>query len=161
MQGLPLPVTDIEGGQLTVGGWLSVTVTVIVHCLVRPAASVARNTTLLVPAGKAEPLAKPLTRIAVPGEGGQLSVNEGFVYVATAVHKSGAVFRAMLLGQVILGAWLSFTVTRKVQVLLLPAASVAFSVSVVMPFGKGWPLANPLTMATDPPAQLSVNVGVV
>ena len=70
------------------------------------------------------------------------------------------VFADWLLGQEMVGACVSFTVTRKVQVLVRPAASVAFHCTVVMPFGNGWPLAKPLTMVTDPPAQLSVAVGV-
>ena len=152
------------------GGALSVTVTFRVHCLVRPTASVARNTTLLTPAGKYEPLAKPLTRIAVPLVGAQLSVNEGAAYNTNAVQPS-EVLVWMFGGQLRLGAWVSFTVTRKVHVFVLPEASVAFHCTMVGPFENvpvllGVPCAvplPPLTCATAGPGvlQLSVAVGVV
>ena len=69
-----------------------------------------------------------------------------------------------------LGAWVSFTVTRKVQVLLKPAPSVAFQITVVRPFGKVETLLGPLGVGEVPPlthrgwpadrAQLSVAIGV-
>ena len=61
------------------GGWLSVTDITMVQRRVLPAASVAWNMTLLLPTGKADPLTKPLTRVAVPVAGAQLSVNVGLV----------------------------------------------------------------------------------
>ena len=73
------PFTTTGAGQVMTGGWLSVTVTTIVQRRVLPAASVAWNTTLLLPNGKVDPLTKPLIRIAVPDVGAQLSVNVGFV----------------------------------------------------------------------------------
>jgi hypothetical protein len=79
MQGVPLPVTIMDGGQVTTGGWLSVTVTTIVQRRVLPAASVAWNTTLLLPTGKVDPLTNPLTRTVVPVVGAQLSVKVGLV----------------------------------------------------------------------------------
>ena len=57
-------------------------------------------------------------------------------------------------GQVIEGAWVSLTVTVKVQVLLLPLASVAVLVTVVTPIGKVEPEVRLLTrLVTE---QLSV-----
>jgi hypothetical protein len=79
IHGVPLPVTIIDGGQVTTGGWLSVTVTTIVQRRVLPAASVAWNTILLLPNGKLDPLTNPLIRIDVPVVGVQLSVKDGFV----------------------------------------------------------------------------------
>jgi hypothetical protein len=53
----------------------------------------------------------------------------------------------------------SATVTVKVQVLLLPHASVAVEVTVVVPIGNANPLAGLLTIVIGP-AQLSVAVTV-
>jgi len=129
----------------------------MVQSEVLPAASVARNATLFTPFGKAEPLLKPLIFTTEPPV--QLSVNVALAYVATAVQSPGSVVLDWLGGQVIVGAWVSFTVMRNVHVLVRPTASVAFQVTVVMPFRKAEPLAKPLTKDTEPPAQLSVNVG--
>jgi hypothetical protein len=79
VQGVPLPVTTIDCGQITTGGWISVTVTTIVQRRVLPAASVAWNTTLLLPTGKLDPLTNPLMRVDVPVVGAQLSVKVGLV----------------------------------------------------------------------------------
>ena len=43
----------------------------------------------------------------------------------------------MLAGQTMVGAWLSWTVTVKVQVAVLPQASVAVVVTVVGTHGEG------------------------
>ena len=64
---------------MMVGGWLSTTVMLKVQRRVLEEPSVAWNTTLLVPVGKAEPLGRPLMRTAVPLNGVQLSVNVGAV----------------------------------------------------------------------------------
>ena len=159
MQGEPLPVTAMLLGQAIAGNCTSVTVTVKEQFFVKPAPSVAFHTTVFVPLGKAEPETKPLVFITVGG-GEQLSEAVGVAYVATALHRPASVFRLWLLGQVMVGACVSFTVMRKVHVFVRPAASVAFQVTMVMPFGKGWPLARPLTRVIEPPVQLSVNVGV-
>ena len=53
-----------------------------------------------------------------------------------------------LAGQVIVGAWLSTTVTVKEQVAVLPATSVAVKVLVVEPTGKLDPLGKPPVWAT-------------
>ena len=76
---MPLPVTVVEAGQVTTGASLSTTVTCIEQVLVVPAASVARKTTAAVPAGKDDPLGRPLVRTAVPEVGAQLSVKDGAV----------------------------------------------------------------------------------
>ena len=69
----------------------------------------------------------------------------------------------MLAGQVMPGNTLSVTVTLKLQVLILPAPSVARHVTFVLPLGKVDPLAGPLTFVTVGAGviQLSVAVGVV
>ena len=53
-------------GQLTVGNWLSFTVTVNEQVLLRPTASVAFQITVVAPLGKAEPLGRPLVRTTEP-----------------------------------------------------------------------------------------------
>ena len=76
---MPLPVTLTLPGQLMLGSCVSVTVTCKEQVLVLPAASVARKMTVLVPAGNADPLGRPLVRTEVPLVGGQLSVKGGLV----------------------------------------------------------------------------------
>ncbi len=53
--------------------------------------------------------------------------------MTTAVQAPLAVLAEMFAGQVIAGAWLSTTVTVKLQVVELPAASVAVAVTAVTP----------------------------
>jgi len=62
----------------------------------------------------------------------------------------------MFAGQVIVGGCVSFTVTVNVQVAVLPTASVAVDVTVVVPTGKKLPDAGVLTTVT--PGQLSLAV---
>jgi hypothetical protein len=64
----------------------------------------------------------------------------------------------MLAGQLIVGFSVSLTVTENEQLLVLPAASVAVTVTVVVPLGKTEPEGGLLTMVTS--EQLSVAVGV-
>ena len=71
--------------------------------------------------------------------------------------------RLWLPGQLMVGAWVSFTVIRKVQVLVRPTPSVAFNCTTVMPFGKAEPLGMlPFATLTEPPdGQLSTKAGMV
>ena len=62
----------------------------------------------------------------------------------------------MLAGQAITGFSVSLTVTVNEQLAVLPAASVAVLVTVVVPFGKVEPEGGLLTTVT--PGQLSVAV---
>lgn len=55
------------------------------------------------------------------------------------------------------GACVSFTVTVNVQVFVLPDASLAVTMTVVMPIGKKLPDAGLLVTVT--PGQLSVATG--
>ena len=90
----------------------------------------------------------------------QLSRAVGAVQVTTAPHLSASVPWAMSAGQpLITGAWLSTTVTVKVHGVLLPCASVAVQVTVVVPTAKVLPLAG--VQLAVAPGQLSVGVGVV
>jgi hypothetical protein len=121
---------------------------------VLPAASVTTNVFVVVPTGNAEPLAKPA--VCAMLEPGQLSLN-GTLYVTTAVHKPASLFTVILLGHVKVGFSLSFTVTVKLQVAVLPAASVTTNVFVVVPLGNAEPLAKPAVCAMLEPGQLSLN----
>src|SRR5438874_1660312 len=128
-------------GQVTVGAWLSLTVTVKVQSAeLFPLASVAWQVTVVVPFGKVEPLGG----VQVVVEPGQLSV---------------AVVVVMLVGQVTVGAWLSLTVTVKVQSAeLFPLASVAWQVTVVVPFGKVEPLGGVQVVFPSAPLSRAVVV---
>ena len=70
-----------------------------------------------------------------------------------------AVFTTVILaGHTTVGNCVSFTLTVKVQVAVLPAASVAVAVTVVVPTGKKVPDAGLVVTVT--PGQLSVAVAV-
>src|ERR1043166_5544409 len=144
-------LTVIGPGQLIVGGWLSTTVTLKVTFEVLPPASVAVHTTLVVPIAKLVPDAGT-HRIELPG---QLSVNVARKLTLLA-HWPGAVLTVIGPGQLIVGGWLSTTVTLKVQFEVLPLASVAVHTTVVVPIAKLVPDAG--THRIEPPGQLSVNV---
>src|SRR5438067_1070915 len=75
-----------------------------------------------------------------------------------APHTPGSLLTVMSAGTVSEGFSVSFTVTVKVSVELLPWASVAVTVTVVTPTGKVAPEAGLLASVT--PGQLSVAVGV-
>jgi DNA-binding transcriptional regulator of glucitol operon len=154
----PASVFILRGvGQVSAGFSLSVTVIVNEQDAELLAASVAVKTTVFVPFGNAEPLAKPLVRATVAP---QLSVAVGVVNVATAVQSPASVFRLIGVGQVSAGFSLSVTVTVNEQDAELLEASVAVKTTVFVPFGKAEPLAKPLVRVTVA-LQLSVAVGVV
>src|SRR5439155_772398 len=129
---------------------VSVTVTVKVQLELLPLASVAVQVTVLVPLAKLEPDAGT-HRIEPPG---QLSVNEKAKLTLLA-HCPGAVLTVRLPGQLGTGRSVSVTVTVKVQFELLPLASVAVQVTVLVPLAKLVPEAG--THRIEPPGQLSVN----
>src|SRR5919204_163361 len=116
-----------------------------------PLASVAVLVTVVTPTGKIVPLAGLLDTVTP----GQLSVAVT-TNVTLLAHTPGAAFTVRLAGQLITGNCVSFTVTVKLQLLLLPLASVAVLVTVVTPTGKLVPLAGLLDTVT--PGQLSVAV---
>src|SRR5947208_9439525 len=76
--------------------------------------------------------------------------------VTLLVHTPGAALTLMLSGQLITGGCVSTTVTVKLQLAVLPLASVAVLVTVVTPTGKATPLAGLLTRLAT--AQLSLLV---
>jgi hypothetical protein len=67
----------------------------------------------------------------------------------------------MFAGQVIVGGWLSTTVTVKLQLAVWLLAAVTVKVLVVVPTGKLLPLAKPAVRAVLAPEQLSVPTGAV
>ena len=136
------------------GSSRSFTVTRIVHVFIRPASSVAFQTTVFTPLGNAEPLGKPLWIVTV-GEAVQLSDAVGEAYVTVATHWPGLVLRVICPGQVIAGAWPSFTVTVKVQRWVRPAPSVACQMTELTPLENVEPLKPPLMWSRPAPAQLS------
>ena len=79
------------------------------------------------------------------------------VKVTTAVHWPGSVLASISDGQVVIGLSESLTVTLKLQLALLPEASVAVQVMVLVPLAKLEPLGG--THATLTPGQLSLAVG--
>ena len=135
------------------GRLVSLTLTWKLQLAVLPLLLVAVQVTVVAPSGKLEPLGG-WQKTVTPG---QLSVP-----VATKVtiwpQVAGFTLVEMFPGQLIAGGSMSFTVTVKVQALVLPAASVAVHVTVVMPLLKLVPLAGEqLTLALG---QFSVKLGV-
>ena len=125
------------------------TVTVKVQVAVLPDASVAVQVTVVVPTGKQDPDGG-LQRTVTPG---QLSL--AVVVKVTATHGSltVAVLAVMLAGQVIVGGWVSLTLTVKAQ--LGPA--VVVQVTVVVPTGKNEPDAG--EQVTVPQVPVVVGAG--
>jgi hypothetical protein len=148
----------LVGHEVNVGNWLSITVTVNVHNVVLPLASVAVNVTVDVPIGKADPLGSPdVCTTPMPG---QLSVATGATQPTTELHKPGVLLTVMFVGhEVKVGAWLSVIVMLNEHVAEFPLASVAINVTNVTPTGKVEPDGNPLVCVITDPAQLSVAVG--
>src|ERR1041384_2890917 len=64
----------------------------------------------------------------------------------------------MLVGQVMIGGWVSFTVTVKLHVAVFVEVSVAVQLTVLVPFANVEPLAGAQLAVT--PGQLSLTVAV-
>ena len=152
---LPEQTVLLVGAVVITGNWPSLTVTVNVQVDVLPEASVAVDVTVVVPRLKTLPEAGVLTTV-VPG---QLSVAVT-VNGTVAVQDPIGVDTVMFAGQVITGAWVSFTVTVNVQVAILPTASVALNTLVVVPIGNVLPLGRPWVCVVVTPGQLSTPTGV-
>jgi hypothetical protein len=98
------------GHDVNTGTWLSVTVTVKVHVLVFPLASVAVNVLVVIPIGNDEPDGNPVVCVNVIPE--QLSFAAGATQVTTAEQVPGVLLTETLTGhEVNTGNWLSITVT--------------------------------------------------
>src|SRR5207245_787320 len=146
-------LTVTVAGQLMVGDWVSVTVTENVQLELLPDASVAVHTTLVVPFGKLNP-DTGTHRMLPPA---QLSLKLA-VKLTLLLHCPGAALTVMLPGQAGTGRSVSLTVTEKLQLELLPDASVAVHTTLVVPFGKRYPDTGTHRML--PPAQLSLKLAV-
>src|ERR1051325_11026517 len=110
-------------GQVIVGSSVSLTVTVKVQAAVLFAASVVEQVTVVVPLAKVDPLAGEQVTLTAPS---QASEAVGALKLTTALHWPASVPCVMLAGQAVrAGAWLSTTVTGKLQLLVSPPASVA------------------------------------
>ena len=144
-------------GQVIVGFWLSCTVTVNVQLLELPAASLTEQVTVVTPAWKVEPEAGEQVGVPTPG---QLSPTVGAANVATALHWPLLLGTVTLAGQLIVGFCVSLTVTVKVQLPRLFAASITEQVTVVTPFWNIEPDAGK-QVGMPTPAQLSLAVGAL
>src|SRR5205814_1060151 len=116
---------------------LSLTVTVNMHALVLPTASVAVQVTGVTPLLKLEPLAGSQAIV----EPGQLSVSEA-ENVTLLAQLPGAVLTTILAGQIACGASVSLTVTLKLHEAVFPLASVAVQITGIVPLPKALPLAG-------------------
>jgi hypothetical protein len=141
----------ILDGHVIVGAVVSTVITVNEQVAVLPLASVAVQVTVVVPNGN-----------VLPDGGLQATVTPGQLSVAVAVNVTADPHSAPVIGagQVMVGGSVSLTVTVKVHMPTLPAASVAEQVTVVVPTGKAEPDAGEQVTAPTP-GQLSVAGGVV
>lgn len=114
---------------------------------------------VVVPTGNAEPDVKPAVCVVVAPA--QLSVPTGSVKVTTLEQSPGSLVPVTLLGQVIDGNWLSLMATVKLQVAVLPDASVTKKAFVVVPTGNAEPLGKPAVCVVTALGQLSVPTGAV
>jgi len=115
-----------------------------------PLASVAVFVTVVVPTANVLPLGGLLTRFVTP----QLSVALTVKITLLRLQPPTSAARTRLLEHVNTGLCVSVTVTVKVQLDVLPLASVAVFVTVVVPSGNVLPLVMLLVRLVTP--QLSV-----
>ena len=151
----PVLVTVVTfPGQLIVGAWVSLTVTLKLHNALLPEPSVTLNVFTVTPVGKVAPLASPAVWIVDAPE--QLSVPTGAAYVTTAPHTLLSLPVMIFDGQLIEGSTLSVTVTSWAHLAVLPAPSVTVQITVVVPAAN---VAGALLVVEDT-LQLSVVTGV-
>jgi hypothetical protein len=105
----------LAGHAPSMGGWLSLTVTIKLHEAELPLASVAVQVTVVLPVEKFDPEGGLQLTVTAPG---QLSLAVGVVYVTTAEQSPAAAFALRLAGQTIVGGCVS-TVNVPVAVVLL------------------------------------------
>jgi hypothetical protein len=116
---------------------------------------VAWKVLVVTPIGKAAPLIKPFVWVTVDP---QLSMVVT-LYITTAAQELLFMPTAMFAGQAMVGAWVSVTLTVKLQKAELPEASVTWKVFVVIPTGNALLLGWPAVWVTVD-AQLSLPVTV-
>jgi hypothetical protein len=145
--GLPVSVGNTDSSTDTVNEQVLVALTV-------PLLETAVQTTFEMPVGKRVPLGG--TQKLVPSVEPQLAT--ALCTQVTTDEHTPETFVTMLPGQFSVGGTLLVvTITRKVQLLVLPEASVAVQSTLFVPFGKLEPLAGLQALLT--PAQLSLTVG--
>src|SRR5262245_57137804 len=120
----------MSAGTVRTGGVVSTTVTLKVFVVVLPAASVAVTVTVVVPSGNVVPGCFEYVIVTAETASVACAAN-----VTTAPDALVASF-VMSAGTVRSGGVVSRTVTVKVPLLELPAASVAVTVTVVVPSGN-------------------------
>ena len=121
--------------------------------VVFPAASVAVYVTVVVPKANTDPELCELVNVTPE----QLSVAVGAVHVAIPLQEPIVLPIVMFAGKaVITGALLSTTVIICVAVAVLPAASVAVQITVVVPIGN----ATGALLLTVTVVQLSVAIAL-
>jgi hypothetical protein len=144
--GTIVPVVTL-GGHVMLGACVSATTTSKEHDAFSPAPSVTSHATGHVPTLNVPPLASPNVFVSVAVA--QLSV-PFTVYVTVAWHVPVAAFAVTADdGHEIVGASLSTTVTSRVQVAVLPNASVPVNTTELLPGAKLVPLADPFVCATE------------
>lgn len=110
-----------------------------------------------MPIGKNEPLGKPEVNVTVAAE--QLSTATGGAQLTIAPHAPGLFSTLIFKGHdAKTGGVLSITFTANVQEPVFPFASVALTVTFVVPKGKTAPAAGVCVMVSPPTPQLSVMV---
>ena len=123
---------------------MSVTVTAKLPLAVLPCASAAEQVTVVVPTENANPEDGMQTGTITP------STTSAAVAVNMTAVPAPVASVVMLAGSVRTGALGSVTVTVKLELALLPCASVAVHVTVVTPTGKSLPDAGVQTGVTGP-----------
>src|SRR6185369_5365158 len=154
-----LLVTTIFVEQTISGGWSSMTVTVNEQLLVLPASSVTTEVTVVVPTGKLEPLAGVETTVGVAS---QSSVAVTVKITLLLPHWPLSAFTTIGAGQLIAGALVSGnTVTLKVQLAVIPRASVTEHVTTVVPTANVEPDAGRHEGAPGTQSPVAVAAGKV
>jgi hypothetical protein len=150
----PVASTVALAGTVTTGRVVSVTVTVKEAAPLLPRASMAVHVTVVAPSGNVAPLAGAHVAGTAPS----------MLSVADVVKLKGAPVAPVastlaFAGTVTTGPIVSATVTVKAAARLLPRASVAVHVTVVVPSGNVAPLAG-VQVATVLPSTASLAVAV-
>ena len=138
-------------GHVTVGGWLSVTITSCAHVAVLPLLSRTVQITVLVPTGK---LAGALFVTVVEPQLSLVTGTPKFTFVAT--HRPAAALTVTLLGHTSAGGWLSVTITACAHVAVFPLPSRTVHTTTFVPTGN---VAGALFVTLTGP-QLSLVTGV-
>src|SRR5438093_3118903 len=154
---MPVAARITFAGAVRVGRVLSTTVTSCVPVAWFPAPSVALKVSVVVPTGKM-PGGAPPTRVTLTIPELSTAVASPSVAVSMNAPQTAApapVYTVTFAGTVSTGAVSSITVTVCAAVAVLPLASMARNVFVVVPIGMRLPTGRPLMRLTITPEQLS------